>query len=314
MRNLRILLGMTLMVFVVGAVLLLKNGAPSFTRPQGIFVVATTYPVGYFAQVIAGGDATVRLVTPLGVEPHDHEPPGGDLAMVEDSDLFLYVGGEFDPWAQQAAQGLAGQKPLVRSIINDRGEGLVPQDNLITDTYGAPDPHAWLDPLLSKDMAHGIADALAEIDPVHASSYRVREIALVAQLDALHARYIAALASCSLHVIVVSHDAYEYLGRRYELQILPIAGLSPDMEPSPGVMADIARTAQAQGVHTIFFESMVNPNIAETLAREIGAEARPLDPLENILLAEVQAGATYFSIAERNLIQLTNALSCTTTS
>lgn len=314
MRNLRILLGMTLLVVVVGAVFLLGNRTPGFTRPQGIFVVATTYPIGYFAQVIAGNDATVKTVTPLGVEPHDYEPPVADLALVEDADLFLYVGGEFDPWAEQAAEGLTGQKPLVRSIINNRDEGLVPQDRLIMDTHGTPDPHAWLDLLLAKDIAHGIADALVEIDPAHTVGYREREASLTAQLDALHARYVAALASCSLHVLVVSHDAYEYLGKRYDLQILPIAGLSPDTEPSPGVMAEIVRTAQAQGVHTIFFESMVSPSIADTLAREIGAQVRPLNPIENLLPEEAQAGETYFSLTERNLTELNNALSCTTTS
>jgi zinc transport system substrate-binding protein len=106
---------------------------------------------------------------------------------------------------------------------------------------------------------------------------------------------------------VTSHAAFGYLAERYGLTQVPITGLSPEEEPSPQRLAEVARLAKAKGVTTIFFETLVSPKIAETLAKEVGAKADVLDPIEGV---EAGSGADYLSVMRDNLTHLRAALGC----
>src|SRR5262249_60717861 len=115
-------------------------------------------------------------------------------------------------------------------------------------------------------------------------------------------------ATAPRHEIVTSHAAFGYLAARYDLTQIPITGLSPDEEPGPQRLSEVAALARQKGVTTIFFETLVSPKISEALAKEVGAKAEVLDPIEGI---EPGSKQDYLSVMRTNLATLRTALACT---
>jgi zinc transport system substrate-binding protein len=165
----------------------------------------------------------------------------------------------------------------------------------------------WLDPTRLATIATALAERLAQTDPDGADGYRDRARELGAELGALDGEYRTGLAQCQRHEIVTSHAAFGYLADRYHLRQIPITGLSPETEPTPVHLAAAAEEARRVGATTVFFETLVSPKVAETVARTIGATTAVLDPIEGL-----EPGSTddYVSVMRANLATLRPALGC----
>jgi zinc transport system substrate-binding protein len=181
-----------------------------------------------------------------------------------------------------------------------------PPDSALTKaTATGVDPHVWLDPTRMRAIVDAVEAKLVARDPAHAASYRSRAATTDAALAALDVTFRQSLQQCARKDIVTSHTAFAYLARRYGLRQVGIAGLSPEGEPAPGRLAQVARFAQKAHVTTIFFESLVDPKLAQTVASEVGARTAVLDPVEG-----VKSGDDYLSVMRRNATALHLALGC----
>jgi zinc transport system substrate-binding protein len=269
-------------------------------------VTASFYPMAYLAERVGGEHARVTNLTPAGAEPHDFEPSARDIARIEDADVLI-LNGAVEAWGDRVIAQLQGR--TIRIIT--AGSGLLSiEANEEQDDHAGLDPHVWLDPLLYKQEAMKIADIFAEADPEHADAYAANVAVLGQELDALDAEYQSALSDCRTRDIVTTHTAFAYLAQRYGLHQMAIAGLSPEGEPSPAELASVAEFARANGVHYIFFETLVSPRLAETVASEIGAQTLVLDPIEGLSTESMAAGQDYFSVMRENLANLRIALEC----
>jgi zinc transport system substrate-binding protein len=270
--------------------------------PPEAQVVVSLYPLYDFARHVAGDRARVTLLVPPGVEPHDWEPAPADIVRVQSARVFVYNGAGVEPWAEKLlGQIRDGDVRVVKATA-----GL---DLLTTD--GQADPHVWLDPLLARAEAEAIRTALAAVDPAHAPIYDGNAAAFSSQLLALHERFAAGLAHCERREIVVSHAAFAYLARRYRLtQLAIIESLAPDAEPSPAALAALTRQARRAGVTHVFFETLVSSKLADTLAREVGATALVLNPVEGLTKQQDAQGVTYVHLMDANLANLRTALGC----
>jgi len=267
-----------------------------------VLVVVSLYPLYDFARHIAGDRARVTLLVPPGVEPHDWEPAPADIMRVQSARVFVYNGAGLEPWAEK----LLGEVRRSDMRIVKATAGL----DLLT-TEGQPDPHVWLDPLLARAEVEAIRTALVAVDPVHAPIYDGNAAAFSSQLLALHERFAAGLERCERREIVVSHAAFAYLARRYRLTQLPIIeSLTPDAEPSPAALAALTRQARRARVTHIFFETLVTSKLAETLAREVGATALVLKPVEGLTKEQNAQRMTYIQLMDANLTNLRTALGC----
>jgi zinc transport system substrate-binding protein len=173
------------------------------------------------------------------------------------------------------------------------------------------DPHVWVDPRLFARMARGVEAALIEADPAGRAVYEQNADTYVDGLEALDREFESTLTTCRSTTLVTSHAAFGYLADRYGLKQAPIAGISPDDEPDPKSLAATAALARADGVTTVFFETLVPRKLAETVAREIGARTDALDPVEGLTSEAQAAGATYTSVQSDNLDRLARGLECT---
>ena len=242
-----------------------------------------------------------------GAEPHDWEPSPQDLTRIRDARLFVYNGAGLDPWAAKLLTDPAIKS--TPSVQATQGIALQPSP-AAGDGRGVPDPHVWLDPVLAQSMVETIRAAMATADPEHATIYAENAARFRARLEALHEAYQAGLAHCSRREVVASHAAFGYLARRYGLTLIPVMGLAPDSEPTPAQLAAVVRFARDKKVKYIFFETLVGPRLAETLAREIGAGTLAFNPIEGVSRDEQATGRDYVALMEENLKNLRVALDC----
>jgi zinc transport system substrate-binding protein len=260
-------------------------------------VVASVFPVYEFARQVAGDRAEVVTLVPAGVEPHDWEPSPQDIAQVRRARLFVYNGAGLEPWADKVKAEVDGKTTAVVSA--SAGIPLV-----------GGDPHVWLDPTLARSEVETIRAALTRIYPGGAEVYAAQAKAFSAKLDALDERFAAGLRDCARRDVVVSHAAFGYLTRRYHLEQVPLMGLAPESEPSPAALAAIVRLARQRKVETVFFETLVNRRLADTLGREIGARTLPLNPIEGLTREEAAASKGYLDLMAANLVNLREGLGC----
>ncbi|MFF5292861.1 metal ABC transporter substrate-binding protein [Paractinoplanes globisporus] len=262
-------------------------------------VVTAFYPLQFLSERIGGDTVTVTNLTKPGAEPHDVELNPRQVAQVADAGLAVYLKG-FQPAVDEAiGQEAKGRSFDVSSVVE------LQPFNADSDESGM-DPHVWLDPVRFATIAEKLGERLATADPAHAADYRVRAQEVQDQLQALQQTYARSLATCERREIVTSHEAFNYLATRYGLTQVGITGISPEAEPSPRRLGEVAREARATGTTTIFFETLVSPKVAETIAREVGARTAVLDPLEGL----TDPSADYFTVMRANLSALTEALGC----
>ncbi|WP_285690620.1 metal ABC transporter substrate-binding protein [Actinoplanes sp. NBRC 103695] len=277
-------------------------------RPQ---VVTAFYPLQFLTQRIGGDQVQISDLTKPGAEPHDLELNPRQVGAISDADLVVYLRG-FQPAVDQAVGQEAGDKAfdvggtvelLAASESHDHGPG---EEEHAEQAAGGKDPHVWLDPIRFATISDKLGERLAQADPAHAADHRARAAALHGELDQLDREFAAALKTCQRREIVTSHTAFAYLAARYDLHEVGITGISPEAEASPQRLAGVAREAKETGATTIFFETLVSPKVAETIAKEVGARTAVLDPIEG----RTDPNADYFSMMRSNLTALTQALGC----
>jgi zinc transport system substrate-binding protein len=286
----------------LGFLVIQRTGPKISTKLQ---VATSFYPLYYFTTQIAGDKTDVINITPSGAEPHDYDPSAGDIAKIEKGNLLILNGG-VEAWGNKIKDNLKGTN--VQVVVS--GQGLLTQ-HVEENGQKQIDPHVWLDPVLAKEEAHAIAEALVKIDPANMSYYRQNENALDTKLDALDVAYKTGLSSCQEKDIITSHAAFGYLASRYGFTQVTVTGLSPDAEPSVQQLADVVAFAKLHNVKYIFFESLVSPKLSDTVATEVGAKTLVLDPIEGVSGDDMKAGKNYYTIMQDNLKNLQTALSCT---
>ncbi len=257
-------------------------------------VVAAFYPIAYAVEQIAGGAADVRNLTPAGAEPHDLELTAGDVEAVHDGDVVFYLGQGFMPGLEKAVESRDGGSV-------DLLEGRRLRPGPAEDGSPIRDPHVWLDPARYAAMARAIGKTLGN----EAAADR-----FAARLARLDNAYRHGLANCKRRQIVTSHAAFGYLAQRYGLEQVPLEGLSPEAEPSARGIEQLVELVRSSGTTTVFFETLISPRLAETVAREAGVTTAVLDPLEGLTDDRLARGADYFTVMRDNLAALQKGLGC----
>jgi zinc transport system substrate-binding protein len=286
-----------LALIVVGGFFVLGNldTQDTNTDDERMIVYASSFVLEDFARQIGGDAIVLRDIRGSG-EAHAFEPSARTIAEMAQADLFFFIGLGFDPWAERVAASLSAQDVRVVRV----SDGI---DRI------AADPHIWLDPVRANAMIERMRDAFIVVDGAHKESYRARADAYAAALDTLDQEFQATLATCVKNDIIVAHDAYGYLANRYGITTHAIAGYSPENEPSSRRLVDLARLAREKSITYVFSEPGESDDVAQTLAREVGAEVRTLNPIERVAASD-REDASYIAFMQDNLATLRVALDC----
>lgn len=274
----------------------LKKAPEPASSHNKIHVVASIYPVAEVAKQVGGDLVDVTTLTPPGVEPHEFQPTPQDLTKLYQADVVVLNGLGVDAWADKLMPELQAKGARVLRMSDEIAS--------INE-----DPHLWLDPERVKKEAEVMARELTALSSDKAM-IQTRKNSFLQELSALSEAYRTGLTNCERREIVTAHDAFRYLAERYQLTVLPIQGLSPETDPSLQTMFELTTLVKQKGIKYIFFESLVDPRLAEAIAHEVGAETLMLHPLEGLTQEEVQSGKSYIGLMRDNLRNLRLALNC----
>ena len=278
----------TVLIFVSIAVAAVGAGCGGSDTPGSEEVVAAFYPLAFLAENVAP-DAEVRNLTPPGAEPHDLELSPRDIGELRDARLVLYLGGGFMPALEDAVSGRANAVDLLAGAPRVIRPTATRMFGWIRDGTRAA----------ARRSGRGYSAILAAADsarrPARAGSTQSSATGSSTATAARSSRATPRSAPPSA----------------YGLEQVALTGLSPEAEPSPRrLQALVEQIRHENGATTVFFETLVSPKLAETVAREAGAQTAVLDPLEGLTDGDAERGADYFTVMRRNLAALRAALGC----
>ncbi|WP_188540707.1 metal ABC transporter substrate-binding protein [Paenibacillus segetis] len=298
-------------------------GNSKVVRSEKLKIQVSFYPMYEFTKNVAGDLAEVEVLVPGGIEPHDWEPTPQDIKKIVDSDVLVYNGAGMESWIDQVLSAV-GNDNLVKIEASHGLDIMVGSEEEAHEHEEEPhdhdgeeahhhdhdgmDPHVWLSPALAIKEVRNIEAGLAEAVPDHKDEFKKNADNYVAKLEQLDQEFIDGLTNTKRKDFITQHAAFGYLAQAYGLTQVPIAGLSPEQEPSAAMMTEIVKFAKDNKVKTIFFETLVSSKVADTIAKEIGAKTAVLNPIEGLTEEDKTNQLDYLGIMRQNLKSLQAAL------
>lgn len=313
------------------------------TEDGKLKVYTTIYPIQYFAERIGGDQVEVESVLPPGSDAHNFEPTSNQMVDIAKSDAFLYSSDELETYAKTIADAVGDEDVKIAQLAD--GINLLPFDEEHDHSHeateeehdhsheateeehdhsheateeehnheeehdhGSIDPHYWLDPERAKQMAENMKNTLVELDPDNETTYEDNYAKVAEELDELDQKFLQAVEGKDNKKIIVSHAAYGYWEDRYGIEQIAITGLSPTNEPSQQELEEIIHTAEDNKLNYVLFEQNISPKVATIVQDEIGADVLRIHNLETVTEDEIDAGEDYFSLMDKNIETLEQAL------
>jgi zinc transport system substrate-binding protein len=277
----------------------------SSTKETKPVVSVSTFSLLEAAHAVAGNALDINMIVPLGNDPHMFSPNPIQVANITTSALFIYNGAGFEVWADNLTKTLPQKSKII-----DMSTHVV----LLKSEHGEEgevnNPHYWLDIDNMIKMTQTMDSEFSKLLPSKAEQFHKNSAAYIVELQKLKSEFTTGLAECKNRTLVSNHDAFGYLAHANKLENVSVIGLSTDEQPSAKTIAEIIALVKEHSIKTIFFEELVNDNVAQTISHETGATTQPLQPLENISEDELKSHQTYLSIMRENLKKLREAMEC----
>lgn len=329
MKKIAILFTLLLPLSIVLAGCSGETDKPSQSNSGKISVYTTVFPIQYFAERIGGENVSVKTIYPPGADEHTFEPSQRDMMKLADSDLFFYVGLGLEGFIEKSKATLKSQNVELVPV----GEGLdfIPgsdsgsshdshedeadeedsshaSDSSGEHNHGDVNPHVWLDPIYSMDLAMAIKNSLVKEAPEKKADFEKNYEQLAKELEELNHSFEETIHNAKLKKIIVTHAAFGYWEKRYGLEQISISGLSTSNEPSQQELEKIIKTANDEGIKYIMFEQNITSKLGEIVKQEIGAKALHLHNLSTLTEKDIENNETYFTLMKKNVESLKIAL------
>lgn len=291
---------------------------------ETLTVYTTIYPLQDFTKKIGGKLVDVQSIYPPNVDAHTYEPSTKEMIALANSDLFIYTGAGIEGFAEKATETIKKEDvqvlkaadgiELIESTHSDehhenedeQAESVAHEDE--EHDHGDIDPHVWLDPVLSIDLANNIKNSLSKLMPDHATDFESNFNELKLELEKLNQEYKTTIESSKTKNLLVSHAAYGYWEKRYGIEAIAITGLSPTQEPTQKELQAIIEESTEHNIHYVIFEQNVSPKVAKIIQEELGAKSLTLHNLEAVTEENIKQEDDYFSIMRKNLETIKKAL------
>ncbi len=268
-------------------------------------VATTTMQIGDLVRVIGGDDVHLDVLMGPGIDPHQYKASAGDVDRLSRADLIIYNGLHLEAKMGEVL-GRLGKTTLAAAEA-------IPEENLIT-LDGVHDPHVWFDLELWRYALDAVTARLVEMDPVHAAAFRERAAAHRQAITDLHAycRERVATIAPEQRLLITAHDAFNYLGRAYGLEVRGLQGISTVTEAGTGDVQDLAALIAQRRIPAIFVETSVSPRAIEAVREAVRARN-----FEVIVGGEIYSDAmgddgtpegTYLGMVRHNIDTIVDAL------
>ena len=267
-------------------------------------VVATIVPLADFVKQVGGDKVDVILLLPPGASPHTYEPTPKTIQKISRAKIFFKIGSGLEFWAERIIKAASAKIDMVDSSAGvDLIRDISDSHNTARVDHLCADPHIWLDPHICIEIVKKIEAALSKADPSHAWYYQNNAARYGDKLRKLDREIEGRTKSFRTREYVTFHPAWNYFSRRYGLKVAAVIEEGPGKEPSPKHIMRIIADLKKLNTRVIFAEPQFSPKIAETIAREAGAQVLFLDPLGGQKHKE-----TYIEMMQYNLAIMEKAL------
>ena len=286
-------------------------------NPNGkINVTTTIFPPYDFVRRIAGDKVNLTMLLPPGAESHSFEPSPRDIITIQNSDIFIYAGGESERWMSRILQSINTDKMKILAMVDavelveeEIVEGMEEDGGGEADEY-AYDEHVWTSPRNAILIVRSITDILCEADAANAAFFRQNAGAYIGALEELDASFGAIVAGAKRNTIVFGDRfPFRYLADAYGLKYFAaFPGCSAETEPSAATVAFLINKIKAEKIPVVFYIELSNERMATTICEETGAKKLLLHSCHNVTKREFDSGDGYLEIMRRNAENLREAL------
>ncbi|QDT99756.1 metal ABC transporter solute-binding protein, Zn/Mn family [Gimesia aquarii] len=278
-----------------------------------------TYPiqaaatVGMVADLIknVGGDhVNVTQIMGSGVDPHMHKATRDDVQTIMNADIVFYSGLMLEGKMADTLIKVSRNKPVyaVTELIDEKT--LLEPD----DFDGHYDPHVWMDVAAWSECVDAVQTALSNFDPTHAKDYQENAKVYKQQLENLHQYGLKIVKSIpeESRILITSHDAFNYFGRAYDLNVQGVQGISTESEAGLKRINELVNMLVNKNIKAVFVESSVSKKNITALID--GAKAQGHDIIIGGELFSDAMGepdtyeGTYIGMLDHNFTTVTRAL------
>ncbi|MDN4073823.1 metal ABC transporter solute-binding protein, Zn/Mn family [Fictibacillus terranigra] len=296
---------------IIGSLILsgcAKGTKHKLNSPHKLTITTTLYPLEYFTERIGGKHVSVSNVVPPGTDAHSFEPSTKDMIKISDSDAFIYNGTGIEGFADKVNETV--KKEGVKTVKAAEGLTLEKTEHHdeVHDEHGDKDPHIWLDPVYSIQMAKNIEKALIDLNPKAKSDFQKNYRSLRKDLKRLDESFHLTVNESPNKEIIVSHAAYGYWEHRYGLKQIPVSGLSTSQEPSQKQLRALIKHAKAKHIRYVLLENSASDKVARVVEKETGAKTLKLRNLETLSPKDAEADEDYLSLMQKNVQVIKQAL------
>ncbi|MBS2970171.1 zinc ABC transporter substrate-binding protein [Metabacillus sp. KIGAM252] len=294
-----------------------SSGETNEAKNGRLKIYTTIFPLEDFTKKIGGDLVEVKSVYPPNTDAHSFEPSTKTMVKIAEGDAFIYTGAGIEGFADKAAETLKNEDveivkaaegiELAKSAAHSH-EGEAGHDEHEGHEHGDTDPHVWLDPIRSIQMAENIKNALVKKHPEGKETFEKNFAALKTNLEKLDKEYKDTLSKTDKKEILVSHAAYGYWQERYGIEQISVMGLSASDEPSQKQISAIIKDAKEHEIKHVIFEKNISSKLSEIVQKEIGATPLTVSNLESVTEEDAKNSEDYFSLMRKNLETLKTAL------
>ena len=312
-----ILIAIILVGIIAGVVSGKKNKT---SNTEKIKITASNFASYDFLRAIIGDNDNVELTFLLGPgkDAHSYDPTAQDLITIQNSDLFIYIGGEMEKWADRVLTTLDTSNTKVICVADDiktideqEIDGAEPEEEE-DEEEGAFDEHIWTSPDNAITMVNTLEKSMEEIDSSNSSKYKQNAENYIAKIKNVD-KQIQEIVDNKKRDRLVFGDKMpmQYFINYYKLQVsAAFSGCSTETEPSSKTIAYLVNKAKEEKIPVILYIELNNGKVANTIANEVGngCKAMQIQTLHNVSKTDFDNGETWVSLMERNLDVLKAAL------
>lgn len=267
-------------------------------------VVATFYPLAYFAQEIGGEYVSVKQLIPDNMEVHSWQPSTSDILAADEADIIIYNGANLDLLLET---DILPNLEISNKIIVETTEDveLLETEANHEHDYELHDPHTWLSPFIAKKQAQKIYEVLIQKDPNHEDYYTERWEDLRTRFEELDDDYMECLSNKQKEAIFVTHAAFGYLAERYDIEQHGVIGISADEQPSTSVIVSLVDMMINYETYVVYVDPLYSDEYAQTLKSELESRTSHSVQILNLyfMIGPID-GMDYFEQQEKNLENL----------
>lgn len=287
---------------------------------QGLKIVCTAFAQYDFVKnILKGTEHSLILLAENGEDLHSYEPTAADIVEIGGADLFIYIGGTSDEWAEDILKSANNPKlktlaviDCVNTLYKEDYDGI--QHNHEHNDEPAhetqTDEHVWLSLQNAASVTQAISNKLCEIDSANASVYSANSQAYIAQLNSLDEQYKNVVGSAKRNTLLFADRfPFRYLTESYGIEYYAaFSGCSSESEASFETMAALINKTKELSLPIILTIDGSDGSLAKTVCAETGAQTRTLDSCQSVSKTDIENGTTYLGITASNLEVLREAL------